>query len=95
MGYNLIKDIVKEAGKRQGISLSKLANILNVNHVYLFAVLSGRKISRPLVCKIAETLHIPDLPEKYEIYLASRRVENKVAKSTLSKKGSKNPIKEV
>ncbi|MFZ8785364.1 hypothetical protein [Thermocrinis sp.] len=99
MGSNLtsIRDIVKEAGRRQGISLSRLANILNVNHVYLFSVLSGKKISRPLICKIAETLHVPDLPEKYEIYLAERRVESKGAKPTPSKKGSKkpNPIKEV
>jgi transcriptional regulator with XRE-family HTH domain len=76
MGSNLIRDIVKEAGRRQGISLSKLANILNVNHVYLFGVLSGRKISRPLICRIAEFLHVPDLPSQYESYLASRRVEN-------------------
>jgi len=97
MGSNLIRDIVKEAGRRKGISLSKLANILNVNHVYLFSVLSGKKISRPLICKIAETLHLPDLPHIYEEYLRARRVENKGNKPTPSKKGGKkpNPIKEV
>jgi transcriptional regulator with XRE-family HTH domain len=97
MGSNLIKDIVKEAGRRQGISLSKLANILNVNHVYLFSVLSGKKISRPLICKMAEFLHVPNLPQVYEEYLRTKRVESKVAKPTPSKKGSKKPnsIKEV
>jgi transcriptional regulator with XRE-family HTH domain len=97
MGSNLIRDIVKEAGRRQGISLSKLANILNVNHVYLFGVLSGKKISRPLIRRIARTLHLPDLPEKYEMFLSQRHVESKDAKPTPSKKGSKkpNPIKEV
>jgi len=88
MGSNLIRDIVKEAGRRQGISLSKLANILNVNHVYLFSVLSSKKISRPLIRRIAETLHLPDLPQVYEEYLKTKRVENKGVRST--QKGSKN-----
>jgi transcriptional regulator with XRE-family HTH domain len=98
MGSNLIRDIVKEAGRKQGISLSKLAIILGVNHVYLFGVLGGRKISRPLIRRISQVLHIPDLPEKYERFLSQRRVENKGKKTTAtqkSRKNPKNPIKEV
>jgi transcriptional regulator with XRE-family HTH domain len=67
---NLIRDIVKEACKRRGISLSRLAIALKINHVYLFEVLSGRKISRPCINKIAEFLHIPDLPSQYELFLS-------------------------
>jgi transcriptional regulator with XRE-family HTH domain len=92
MGSNL-KDIVKEGCKRKGISLSKLALILGVNHVYLFAALSGKKISRPLIKRIAEVLHVPDLPSQYEMFLSQRRVESKVAKPTPSKKGSKKSHK--
>ena len=98
MGDNLnIREIVKEKSRERGISLAKLAFELGVNQIYLLNVLHGRKISRPLICKIAETLHIPDLPEKYEMFLSQRRVESKGAKPTPSPKSSKkpNPIKEV
>jgi transcriptional regulator with XRE-family HTH domain len=96
MGINqTIGDIVKEACRERGLSLNRLALKLGVNPIYLNNVLYGKKSSRPLICKIAEFLHVPDLPEKYEIYLASRRVESKGTKPTPSKKGSKKPIKEV
>jgi transcriptional regulator with XRE-family HTH domain len=98
MGINqTIGDIVKEACRERGLSLNRLALRLGVNPIYLNNVLYGKKSSRPLICKIAEVLHVPDLPSQYEIYLASRRVESKVAKPTPSKKGSKKPnsIKEV
>jgi transcriptional regulator with XRE-family HTH domain len=98
MGDNLtIREIVKEKSRERGISLAKLAFELGTNQVYLLNVLHGRKVSRPLIQRIAQALHVPDLPSQYEIYLASRRVESKGAKPTPSKKGSKkpNPIKEV
>jgi transcriptional regulator with XRE-family HTH domain len=98
MGINqTIGDIVKEACRKRGLSLNRLALRLGVNPIYLNNVLYGKKSSRPLICKIAEFLHLPDLPQVYEEYLKTKRVENKGAKPTSSKKGSKkqNPIKEV
>ncbi|WP_216086081.1 helix-turn-helix domain-containing protein [Hydrogenobacter thermophilus] len=94
MGINqTIGDIVKEACRKRGLSLNRLALKLGVNPIYLNNVLYGKKSSRPLICKIAETLHLPDLPNQYEIYLASRRVENKSHKPTPVKKGSKKSNK--
>ena len=99
MGDNLtIREIVKEKSRERGISLAKLAFELGVNQIYLLNVLHGRKVSRPLIRRIAQTLHVPDLPSQYEMFLSQRRVENKATKPTSSKKGrkkSKNPIKEV
>jgi transcriptional regulator with XRE-family HTH domain len=93
MGNNLtIREIVKEKSRARGISLAKLAFELGTNQVYLLNVLHGRKVSRPLIQRIAQALHVPDLPSQYEIYLASRRVENKGNKPTQQKP---NPIKEV
>ncbi|MFZ8861412.1 MAG: helix-turn-helix domain-containing protein [Thermocrinis sp.] len=83
-----IKEIVKEKCREIGLSLAKLAFKLEVNQVYLLNVLHGRKVSRPLIKRLADTLHLFDLPSQYESYLASRRVENKGVKST--RKGSKN-----
>jgi transcriptional regulator with XRE-family HTH domain len=89
MGNNpTIKEIVREKCRELGLSLAKLAFELRTNQIYLINVLCGRKVSRPLVRRIAEFLHIPDLQEKYEIYLSQRRLENKVAAS--SKKAYKN-----
>jgi transcriptional regulator with XRE-family HTH domain len=98
MGINqTIGDIVKEASKRQGLSLNRLALRLGVNPIYLNNVLYGKKSSRPLIQRIAQALHVPDLPSQYELFLSQRCVESKGAKPTPSKKGSKkpNPIKEV
>jgi hypothetical protein len=79
MGINPIRDIVKEACRRKGISLNRLALGLSINPVYLSNVIHGRKTSRPLIRKIAEVLGLPSLPQIYEEYL----------------KNPKNPIKEV
>jgi transcriptional regulator with XRE-family HTH domain len=72
-----IGDIVKEACRKRGLSLNKLALKLGVNPIYLNNVLYGKKSSRPLIRRIAEVLHLPDLPHIYEEYLRARRVENK------------------
>lgn len=99
MGNNpTIKEIVREKSRELGLSLAKLAFKLEVNQIYLLNVLHGRKVSRPLIKRLAETLHFPDLPSQYEMFLSQRCVENKFTKPTSSKKGrkkSKNPIKEV
>ncbi|MFZ8863360.1 MAG: helix-turn-helix domain-containing protein [Thermocrinis sp.] len=99
MGNNpTIKEIVREKCREIGLSLAKLAFKLEVNQIYLLNVLHGRKVSRPLIKRLAETLHLSDLPSQYEMFLSQRCVENKVTKPTSSKKGrkkSKNPIKEV
>jgi transcriptional regulator with XRE-family HTH domain len=83
MGINqTIGKIVKDACRERRLSLNKLALRLGVNPIYLNNVLYGKKSSRPLIRKIAEFLHLPDLPNQYELYLVSRRVENKRKKST-------------
>jgi plasmid maintenance system antidote protein VapI len=89
MGSNL-RDIVKKECQKKGISLSKLAIILKVNHVYLFGVLAGRKVSRPLIRRLAEVLDLPNLPSQYELFLKHRK--NKSEKRTKTKT---KPIKEV
>jgi transcriptional regulator with XRE-family HTH domain len=95
MGINptTITKIVKKSCREKGLSLNKLALSLGLNPVYLNNVLHGRKVSRPLIRKIAEVLHLPDLPTQYETYLASRRVENKGNKTTSTQKSSKNSKK--
>jgi transcriptional regulator with XRE-family HTH domain len=78
MGNNpTIKEIVREKCREVGLSLAKLAFELGTNQVYLLNVIHGRKVSRPLIRRIAQVLHIPDLPQVYEEYLRTKRVENK------------------
>jgi transcriptional regulator with XRE-family HTH domain len=88
MGINqTIGEIVKEACRKRGLSLNKLALKLGINPIYLNNVLYGKKSSRPLIRRISQVLHIPDLPSQYELFLSQRRVENKG--KTSSKKAYK------
>jgi transcriptional regulator with XRE-family HTH domain len=80
MGINqaiAIGKIVKKACEERGLSLNRLALSLGVNPIYLNNVLYGKKSSRPLIRRIAQVLHLPDLPQVYEEYLRTKRVENK------------------
>ncbi len=69
MHKTLIKELVRERCKERGLSFSKLAMEIGVNPMYLFLVLHGRNISRPLVRKVAEYLGYSELPAIYEEYL--------------------------
>ncbi len=69
MHKGLIKELVREKCKERGLSFSKLAMEIGVNPMYLFLVLHGRNISRPLVRKVAEYLGYSELPVVYEDYL--------------------------
>ncbi len=69
MHKGLIKELVRERCRERGLSFSKLAMEIGVNPMYLFLVLHGRNISRPLVRKVAEYLSYSELPAIYEEYL--------------------------
>jgi transcriptional regulator with XRE-family HTH domain len=89
MGINqTIGEIVKGACRKRGVSLNRLALKLGVNPIYLNNVLYGKKSSRPLIRRIAETLHLPDLPQVYEEYLRVRRAYKKGSKKL--KEGKSN-----
>jgi plasmid maintenance system antidote protein VapI len=68
-----IKEIVKGRVKEKGLTLSKLALQLSINQTYLLNVIHCRKISRPLISRIAKVLDLPDLPIQYEMFLKQRK----------------------
>jgi len=88
MGINQIGHLVKEACRERGLSLNRLALELGVNPIYLNNVIYGKKSSRPLIRRVAETLRLPHLTQVYEEYLKTKR-ENKGVKFT-KKRGRKN-----
>ena len=90
-----IREIISQACKERGISLNRLALILGVTPAYLHDILSGRKVARPFVKRIANTLGIPDLPQRYEEFLHEKRmgskgVENNGDESTEERGGGKD-----
>jgi transcriptional regulator with XRE-family HTH domain len=92
MGINhtAIGKIVKEFCRKRGLSLNRLALSLGINPIYLSNVVHGKKVSRPLIRRIAETLEIPELPQAYEEYLRTKKGNKPIQQKT-----KKNPIKEV
>jgi plasmid maintenance system antidote protein VapI len=78
-----IKEIVKERVAEKGLTLSKLALQLSINQTYLLNVIHGRKVSRPLISRIAKVLGLPDLPVQYEMFLKQRKNKdrNRLTKS--------------
>ncbi|WP_340689821.1 helix-turn-helix transcriptional regulator [Hydrogenobacter thermophilus] len=85
--HSTLKEIIRQECKKRGITLYRLAKELGIDYSYLFAVVSLLKVSRPVIFKLAEYFHAPDLLFEYEKILRSKSVENK----------AKNPpkIKEV
>ena len=82
-----IREIITRACKERGISLNRLALIVGVTPAYMHDVLSFRKVARPLIRKIANTLGIADLPDIYEHLLheikeRQKEVENNAEDST-------------
>ena len=57
--------------------MARLALQLSTNQVYLLNVLHGRKVSRPMISKIAKALNIPNLPTLYELFLKDRKNKSK------------------
>ena len=77
----IIREIVKQKAKECGLSIRQLANVLGVNRTYLYDVLNGHTISRPLIRRIAEVVKAPELPKLYERELSKRRASFSVSKS--------------
>jgi transcriptional regulator with XRE-family HTH domain len=91
MGINhtTIGIIVKESCRKKGLSLNRLALSLGINPIYLSNVVHGKKVSRPLIRRIAEVLNLPDLPQAYEEYLKTRKGNKPIQQK------NRKPIKEV
>jgi len=70
------RDYVKEKLKKKGVSINKLAEELGVRELYLRDVIAGRRVSLPVVHKIAKHLHDPHVIYKYvEEYFARKENE--------------------
>jgi len=59
---------------------------LSINQTYLLNVIHCRKISRPLISRIAKVLDLPDLPIQYKMFLKQRKNKDR-NRLTKSRKG--------
>ena len=92
MPADLIREIVADRIRERYGSLYRYAQILGVSLNYLSGVLAGRKISRPIILRIAQDLNMPELCFLYEQFLHEKKVkvqevENKAQVSTEEKEG--------
>ena len=95
MDNSSIKEIVIEKTREKYGSLYKYAKATGKNYWYIYRVLIGDAISRPVIYQIAKDLDMPELCFLYEQFLHERKNAKKGKVSQSKKAPSLDKEKEV